>query len=196
MSEPESSEIRLTALESRLDRLQLNNSINEVFLKIGRDLLDLYSAVATAEFRGVDREGYVPERQVDHGWRNVMPGYEIRWYVPGKSAQQERLNAFENLASISQHLEEARATLVDREVTMDTERSNKIAYYINGFQHDLRHRLFEIDNCRIRFWKWSLNELAFCIRGIFISSCETFDYIDDKYRISTWEFESVSKAKE
>lgn len=195
MSEPESFEIRLTVLESRLERLQLNNSINEVFLKIGRDLLDLYSAVAAAEFYGVDSEGYIPERQVDHGCRNVMPYYEIRWYVPGKSAQQERLNAFQDLSSISQHLEEARATLMDREVTTDTERSNKIAYYICGFQRDLRHRLFETDNCRIRFWKWSLNELAFCIRGIFISSCETFDYIDDKYRISTWEFESVSKAK-
>jgi len=195
MSETENLESRLATLESRLNRLELISSINVIYSKIERDLRDLYIAVGVANFSNLGEDGYVPERQVDHGWRNVMPGYKVKWYVPSKSAQQERVSALQELASISQHLEEARVSFMDRQVSMSYDRINEIGYYVNQFQGDVRHRLFEIDNCRIRFWTWSLNELSFCIRCIFIASCETVDYIDNKYRISTWEFEPVPKIK-
>ena len=195
MSEPESLESRLTMLETRLNQLTLKNSIDGIFWKIERDLRDLYSAATIAEFRDMDEDGYIPERKVDHGWRNVIPAYEVRWYVPSKSAQKERLNALQDLATISQHVEEARSTLMDRDASMDYERINEIGLYISRFQHDLRHRLFEIDGYRIRFWGLSLNELAFCIRGVFISSCETIDYIENRYRISMGKFQPVPRDK-
>ncbi len=68
--------------------------------QIHQDLRALHSAVLIGHFATEGEVGYVPQKEVDHGMREVMPYYETRWYFPFKEKLRERQSAIENLSHI------------------------------------------------------------------------------------------------
>jgi hypothetical protein len=175
---------RMAAIEARLARTEGVSAVISLLAQIERDLRDLSAATCIARFSCQGEVGYIPKQQVAQGDRFVMPGYQERWYFPRDDGHKERMESLQNLANISEHLEHAHCLVLETAYEMASDNIFEITHYLRRFQRDVRNRLTNADRYRGIIWQWSLNELSFCIRSIYVASCETVDYIEDKYLLS------------